>query len=79
MRGSGDATEAAVAANGAPKKDFAGNARLAAGGFLAPAPAETAWGAGRARERDSAIGFSVCAPLPLPYADCGLRIWNGIG
>ena len=55
LRGSGDATEAAVAARGAPKKDLGGKARLAAGSLLAPPPAETARGAARARERDSAM------------------------
>lgn len=67
LRGSGDATEAAVAASGAPKKDLGGKARVVEGSLLAPALAETAArGAARARERDSAI-----ASLSLPL--CGFR------
>ena len=61
LRGSGDATEAAAAASGAPKKDLGGKARLAAGSLLAPAPAETARGAARARERDSAMACLAAA------------------
>jgi len=70
LRGSGDATEAAVAASGAPKKDLTGKARLAAGSFLATAPAEMARGAGRARERDSAMS-SLC---PASASVCGFGI-----
>jgi hypothetical protein len=50
------ATEAEVAASGAPKKDLAEKTRLAMGSFLPPGLAKTTKSTGRARARDNAIG-----------------------
>jgi hypothetical protein len=57
--GSDKAMEVAVAASGAPKKDFAEKARLVVASLLAPAPTKMVRSTGRTRERDDAIG-GVC-------------------
>jgi hypothetical protein len=54
-RGSDKAMEVAVAASGAPKKDFAEKARLVVASLLAPARTKMVRSMGRTRERDDTL------------------------